>query len=62
MRGRRGEADVVENAICISTYGGQQFMVDGEAGLSNIPDQYKEEVAQQLEVMQKLIVAALKFK
>lgn len=63
MRGRRGGAsDVNENAICISTYDGQQFMVDGEAGLSNIPEQYREEVAQQLEVMQKLVVAALKFK
>jgi hypothetical protein len=62
VRGRRGAADGLENAICISTYDGQHFMVDGEAGLSNIPDQYKEEVAQQLEVMQKLVIAALKFK
>ena len=66
--GRRGgeaaaaDGSELENAICISTYDGQQFMVDGEAGLANIPEPYKEEVAQQLEVMQRLVAAALKFK
>ncbi|GAX74390.1 hypothetical protein CEUSTIGMA_g1838.t1 [Chlamydomonas eustigma] len=58
---RRGEADAAfsEDAIAISTYDGQQFLVDGELGLEGVPLQYRAEVAQQLEVMQRLVAAAL---
>ena len=38
---------------------GKQFMVDAETGLANIPDRYRTEVAQQLEILQKLASAAL---
>lgn len=34
-------------------------MVDGDLGLVGVPEQYRAEVAQQLEVMQRLVAAAL---
>lgn len=32
---------------------GQQFMVDGDLGLAGVPEQYRDEVAQQLEASAK---------
>lgn len=42
------------------TADGQQFLVDGEVGLEGVPEQNRAEVAQQLEVMQRIVAAALK--
>lgn len=43
-------------AVCAD---GKQFLVDEGVGLACVPEQYRNEVAAQLEVMQRLAAAAL---
>ncbi|KAL6752311.1 hypothetical protein V8C86DRAFT_3105134 [Haematococcus lacustris] len=50
------------NAIMISTTDGRQFMIDTTSGLAAVPDNYRKEVAAQLELMQRLASAALRLK
>ncbi|EIE21982.1 hypothetical protein COCSUDRAFT_53917 [Coccomyxa subellipsoidea C-169] len=56
---KKGSRKGVADSMCVTTSDGEVVTVDLASGLKSVPEQYRKEVAEQLEALRSLATVAL---